>query len=135
MILEKCLANRSEVVAAYLFGSAAKGGSGARDLDILILLRPDVDASRIYFELAASLSDTLGIQEDKIDLLFFNMDEADPMVLYEAVSTGILLKNIDPDMLGDSIDALSRYFLENDVIIERAAQLRNERLEDFCADR
>ncbi|MDZ7696912.1 MAG: nucleotidyltransferase domain-containing protein [Deltaproteobacteria bacterium] len=135
MILEKCLANRSEVVAAYLFGSAAKGGSGARDLDILVLLRPDVDASRIYFELAASLSDTLGIQEDKIDLLFFNMDEADPMVLYEAVSTGILLKNIDPDMLGDSIDALSRYFLENDVIIERAAQLRNERLEDFCADR
>jgi predicted nucleotidyltransferase len=132
--LKKCLSDRTEVVAAYLFGSSAEGEL-ARDLDILVLLSPDVDASRIYFELAASLSDTLGIQEDKIDLLFFNMDEADPMVLYEAVSTGILLKNRDPDMLGDSIDALSRYFLENDVIIERAAQLRNERLEDFCADR
>jgi predicted nucleotidyltransferase len=133
-ILKACLANRSEVVAAYLFGSAAEGEL-ARDLDILVLLRPDVDADAVYFDLAASVSDALGIPEEKVDLLFFNMDEADPMVLNEALSTGILLKNSDPDMLGDSIEALSRYFLENDVIIERAAQLRNDRLEDFCAHR
>lgn len=133
-ILQRRLLDRTEVVAAYLFGSAAEGEI-ARDLDILVLLRPDVDANAVYFDLAASVSDALGIPEDKVDLLFFDMDEADPMVLYQAVSNGILLKNRDPDMLGDSIDALSRYFLENDVIIERAAQLRNERLEDFCADR
>lgn len=122
------------MVAAYLFGSAAEGEL-ARDLDILVLLRPDVDADAVYFDLAASVSDALGIPEEKVDLLFFNMDEADPMVLNEALSTGILLKNSDPDMLGDSIEALSRYFLENDVIIERAAQLRNDRLEDFCEHR
>lgn len=133
-ILQRRLSDRTEVVAAYLFGSATKGEL-ARDLDILVLLRPDVDADAFYFDLAASVSGALGIPEDKVDLLFFNMDEADPMVLYEALSTGILLKNSDPDILGDSIDALSRYFLENDVIIERAAQLRNDRLEDFLANR
>ncbi|MDZ7700093.1 MAG: nucleotidyltransferase domain-containing protein [Deltaproteobacteria bacterium] len=132
--LKKFFANRSEVVAAYLFGSVAKG-EPARDLDILLLLRPEVDADTVYFDLAASLSDTLGIPEDKVDLLFFDMDEADPMVVYEALSTGILLKNSNPDMLSDNIDALSQYFLENDVMIERARQLRNDRLEEFCANR
>ena len=133
-ILKKSLAQRSEVAAAYLFGSAAKGDPAARDLDILILLRPGVDADNAWFELAGFLSDTAGIPEDQVDLLFFDMNEADPMVLYEALSTGVLLKNNNPDLLGDRIDALSRYFLQNDVMIERAKRLRQERLEDFCGN-
>ncbi len=133
-ILEKCLASRAEVVAAYLFGSVAKGSSITRDLDILVLIHPDMDPNTVYFDLAICLRDALGIPEEKIDLLFFDMSEAEPMILYEAISTGVLLKNSDPDMLGDCIDALSRYFLQNEAMIERARQLRNERLEDFCAD-
>jgi predicted nucleotidyltransferase len=43
-ILEKVLAGRPEVAAAYLFGSTAKGDPSAKDLDILILLGPDGDA-------------------------------------------------------------------------------------------
>ncbi len=77
------------------------------------------------------LSDAVGISEDQIDLLFFDTNEADPTVLYEALSTGVLLKNSDPDMLGDRIDALSRYFLQNEAMIERAKRLKKERLEDF----
>ena len=133
-ILKKSLAQRPEVAAAYLFGSAAKGDPAARDLDILILLRPGVDADDAWFELAGFLSDTVGIPEDQVDLLFFDMNEADPMVLHDALSTGVLLKNNNPDLLGDRIDALSRYFLQNDVMIERAKRLRQERLENFCGN-
>lgn len=133
-ILKNSLAQRPEVAAAYLFGSAAKGDPAARDLDILILLRPGVDADNAWFELVGFLSDTAGIPEDQVDLLFFDMNEADPMVLHDALSTGVLLKNNNPDLLGDRIDALSRYFLQNDVMIERAKRLRQERLEDFCGN-
>ena len=133
MALKKCLNEKPEVVAAYLFGSAAKGDSAVNDVDILVLLRPDVDRHNAYFDLNYSLSKALGISEDSIDLLFLNLDEAEPAVLYNAINRGILLKNIDTDILGDRIDALSRHFLENEPMILRAKRLRRDRLEAFCA--
>ena len=132
-VLKTCLAKTSEVLAAYLFGSAAKNESIVNDLDIL-LLHPDILSQDVYFDLTYKLSKALGISEDRIDLLFFDIDEADPMVLYDAVNQGVLLKNSDPNMLADSIDALSRYFLENEPMIERARRLRRDRVEDFCAN-
>ena len=41
----------SEVSAAYLFGSAAKGEGVVNDLDILVLLNRNVDKHEAYFNL------------------------------------------------------------------------------------
>jgi len=135
MALKRCLHEKPEVVAAYLFGSATEGESVINDLDILVLLRPDVDEYRAYFDLGGSLAKTLGISEDRVDLLFLNLDEANPVILYNAINRGVLLKNSDSNILGDRIDALSRYFLENEPMIMQAKHLRQDRMEAFCADR
>ena len=69
------------------------------------------------------------------DLLFFDLEEVDPMVLSRALNEGILLKNEDPDLLSDRIDALSGFFLENEAMIRRAKELRRERLERLSGTR
>jgi len=45
-----------------------------------------------------------------------------------------LLKNESPELLGESIEKLSLYLIQNEFIITRAKQLRHEQLEVFCAD-
>lgn len=132
--LEKIIREIPEVVAAYLFGSAAREESVVNDMDLLVLLRPHVNAYEAHFELRRRLAEALSIFEDQVDVLIFDLEQADPAVLFRAISEGILLKNEDPDLLGDKIDALSRYFLENEPMIRRAKRLRKERLEAFCAD-
>jgi predicted nucleotidyltransferase len=131
--LKRCLNTKPEVIAAYLFGSAAKGESAVNDVDILVLLRPDIDMYKAFYELNYSISEALSISEDRIDLLFLNLDEAKPVVLYNAINQGILLKNIDADMLSDRIEAVSRHLLENEPMILQAKRLRQDRLEAFCA--
>jgi len=135
MALNRCLDEKPEVVAAYLFGSAAEGESVINDVDILVLLRPGVDEYKAYFDLGSSLAKALGISEDRVDLLFLNLDEADPIILYNAINRGVLLKNSDSNILGDRIDALSTYFLENEPMIMQAKHLRQDRMEAFSADR
>ena len=130
-----CLDEKPEVVAAYLFGSAVKGEPVVNDLDILVVLHPDVDRDAVYFELSHSPFKALGIPEDRIDLLLFNLNAAEPIILYNAVNQGLLLKNISPETMGNGINAHSRHFMENEPMIARARHLRNDRLEDFCADR
>ena len=49
--LKECLDAKPEVVAAYVFGSAAKGEAVVNDVDILILLRQNVDRYDVYFDL------------------------------------------------------------------------------------
>jgi len=131
--LKGCLESLREVLAAYLFGSAARGEPVRKDLDILVLLRPGTDRFQAYVDLTQSLSKALKTHEKHIDLVFFDLDEVDPIVLSRAVNEGILLKNEDPDLLSDRIDALSGYFLENEAMIRRAKELRRERLERVSA--
>jgi hypothetical protein len=45
-----------------------------------------------------------------------------------------LLKNESPELLGESIEKLSFYLMQNEFIIARAKQLRHEQLEVFCAE-
>ena len=134
MALKMCLDKKPEVLAAYLFGSAAEGESVVNDVDILVLLRPDVDKYEAYFDISSSLAKILGISEGRIDLLFFDLEEADPVILYNAINRGVLLKNSDSNILSDRIDALSGYFLENEPMIMQAKHLRQDRMEAFCAD-
>jgi predicted nucleotidyltransferase len=130
--LKAMLKQQSEVSAAYLFGSAAKGESVVNDLDIMVLLHRHVDKHQVYFNLTHKLSQVTNISEDLIDLLFFDLEEANLTVLTRAVNKGILLKNDDPEYLSNAIDNFSRYLLDNEAMIIRAKRLRQERLEVFC---
>lgn len=131
--LRGVLRDSKEVAAAYLFGSAARGGAVVNDLDLLLLLYPGFDAHMAYFNLLYRISSAMGLPEDQIDLLFFDVEEADPLILYEAVNEGILIKNESPGMLCERIEELSLFFLANEFLLKQASQLRRERLEEFCA--
>ena len=124
--IERC----SEVSAAYLFGSAV-GGGVVNDLDILVLLHQSVDKDEAYINLTHNLSISLKIPESCVDLLFFDLEEADFSILMRAINRGILLINHDPEYLSNMIDRVSRYLLENEAMIIRARRLRQERTEVF----
>lgn len=132
--LKNTLAQLPEVAAAWLFGSVTETPEIANDLDLLVLLQPSVNFLQINLMLIEKISEDLELKPDLIDLLEFNLDFADPEVLYRAVSTGILLKNESPELLSDKIEALSRYFLENEFLLQEQKRLQNEMREAFCAD-
>ena len=127
--LEKC----KEVLAAYLFGSAASGEVVVNDLDILVLLHPNMDKNKAYINITYHLSESLKITEAYLDLLFFDPEEAGLTVLTRAINKGILLKNDNPEYLSDTVDKFSRFLLENDAMIVRGKRLRQERLEIVSA--
>ena len=129
--LKTILARCPEVSAAYLFGSAASGEVVVNDLDILVLLHQDIDKDEAYINLTYNLSKSLKIPEACVDLLFFDLEEADLSTLTRAVNRGILLINHDPEYLSNMIDNISRYLLENETMIIRARRLRQERMEVF----
>jgi len=126
-ILERC----PEVSAAYLFGSAASDQVVANDLDILVLLHQGIDKDEAYINLTYNLSNSLKIPEARIDVVFFDIEEADPSILTRAVNRGILIVNHDPEYLSTMIDSVSRYLLENETMMIRARRLRQERTEVF----
>ena len=106
--VERC----PEVSAAYLFGSAASGDKVVNDLDILVLLHQDMDKDEAYINLTYNLSKSLKIPEACVDLLFFDLEEADLSILTRAVNRGILLINHDPEYLGNMIDNISTILIK-----------------------
>lgn len=119
---------RDEVLAAYLFGSAAEGGTVVNDVDVLVVLG-EGDANEILLLLSSlevSLAGHLELSSDRIDLVPFDLRLVKPEVLYEALKTGILLKCSDEEALTDAIENLSRYFLENEGILHRQEILQRE---------
>lgn len=132
MKLRKDLEQNNDVLAAYLFGSITAEVPVINDVDILVLLREDVDRFEAYTHLVRSLADASGLPEGKIDLLFLDLDEANPHVLIKAVNSGVLIKNSNPGLLSERIENISMYFLENEPVLQRAEILRRESLEAFC---
>jgi predicted nucleotidyltransferase len=130
--LRQALEQNDDVQAAYLFGSAAAEVPVKNDLDILVLLRGDADRFEAYMQLKRRLSEASGLPEDKIDLLFFDLREANPRVLIKAVNSGVLIKNSNPALLSGRIEEISMYFLENEPVLQRAEILKQESLEAFC---
>lgn len=127
----KAFLKKRNDVSAFLFGSAAIDEDVVNDLDILVLLSRNVDKNETYIDLIHELSDRLNISEEHIDLLFFDIKEADLSILSKAVNKGILLKNDDPNYLSEAIDNVSRFLLENEAMMIRGKKLRQERLEVF----
>ncbi len=123
-----------EIAAAYLFGSAAEGGPVVNDLDLLVLTYPGINQDQAYFNILCRLVQELLIPEEKIDLIFFDLDAVDPHILHSAVTNGIIVKDQDPELLSEWIEQLSLFFLINESYIQRAKALQDEQLEEFRAD-
>lgn len=132
--LGQALMDSPEVAAAYIFGSAVAGEPVVNDLDILVLPYPGVDRNTTYFELYDRIAKSQNAYGNQIDILFFDLDEADPEVLYDAVNKGTLIKNACPDLLAEKIETLTRYFVVNEFILKQAKLFDQERLEAFCED-
>jgi len=130
--IKNYLAENSDIVAAYLFGSAVSGERVVNDLDILVLLDQKANRLNIQLELVSNLSRLTGLKSDKIDVVIFDQEEVDPAILQKAINHGMLLKNIDQRVLSDRIGDLSQYYLKNEPMILRAKRLEKERLEAFC---
>lgn len=133
-ILTSAVAAIPEIAACYLFGSAANNEPVVNDIDLLILVFPDADAEKVLWTAAEKISDVLNLPADMMDILLFDLTMANPRVLYAAVTNGILIKNASPELLGDRIESLSVYFLENEPVIQRAAQLNREMIEEVCGN-
>ena len=121
---------RDEVLAAYLFGSAAEGGPVVNDIDVLVVLE-EGETNEILLLLSSleiGLAEHLELSSDRIDLVPFDLRLVKPGVLYEALKTGILLKCSNEEALTNAIENLSRYFLENEGILRRQEILEREML-------
>jgi len=128
------LAAVPEIAAGYLFGSTARQEAVVNDLDLLIIVGPGSDAERAIWELTRQISESLGVDADRVDILLFDLRQADPKLLYRAVTEGILFKNELPDLLTDKIEALSRYLVEHEYLINEAKRLWIELIEEFSAN-
>lgn len=131
-ILTTTVAAIPEIAACYLFGSAAQNESVVNDIDLLILVYPEADAEKVLWTATEKISDALSLPADMLDILLFDLTMANPKILYAAVTNGILIKNASPDLLGDRIESISLYFLENEPVIQRAKRLNREMIKEIC---
>lgn len=131
-LIKQSIKKTPDVVAAYLFGSAAGADQAVNDLDILVFLNKEGKRLETQFVLMESLSKITGFKPDRIDIVIFDLDEVEPVILKKAINQGVLLINNDPDFLSDRIEELSAYFLKNEPMIYRAELLKKERTEAFC---
>ena len=134
-LIKKCTTETPEVVAAYLFGSAASAERTVNDLDILVFLNKGANRLEIQLALMNRLSNVTRFKPDRIDIVVFDLEEVEPSILQKAVNQGILLKNNNPDFLSTRIEELSNYFLKNEPMIFRAELLKKERMDAFCESR
>ena len=134
-LIKKCITESPDVVAAYLFGSAASAEQAVNDLDILVFLNEGAKRLETQFVLMNRLSNVTGFNSDRIDIVVFDLDEVEPVILQKAINQGILIIDNDPDFLSDRIEELSGYFLKNEPMIYRAELLKKERMEVFCETR
>lgn len=94
-VLTSCLKKDRRVVAAYLFGSFAKGkASSESDIDIAILLEPKIPRAK-YSDIALELTCRLMkcIRHDLIDILVLN--SAGPIARHQVFAKGRLLFSRD----------------------------------------
>lgn len=108
--ISAALAREGDVVAAYLFGSQARGQAGPlSDIDVAVLLDPDLGkqaAVERQLDLMVALDD-LHPREVQVTLL----NHASPMLVYQVVRDGILLyERSRPRRIDFEVRATQRYF-------------------------
>ena len=134
-LIKKCITEIPDIVAAHLFGSAASAEQTVNDLDILVFLNQGANRLETQCVLINSLSKVTGFKPDRIDIVVFDLNEVEPVILQKAINKGILLINNDPEFLTCRIEELSGYFMKNEPMIHRAELLKKERMEAFCETR
>lgn len=127
-LLQAFFRDHKEVIAAYLFGSAANDEAVVNDVDVLVLLRERnlMEILGILGILEMDLAVCLGLRTEQIDLIPFDLNLVSPWVLCDAVNTGLLIKCDDEVFLTDAMENLSQYFLANEEVLARSEALRRE---------
>ena len=99
--LVEYLAGRSEVLAAYLYGSHAEGRANAlSDMDIGVLIRDGLAEERLW-RLEDALAADLGrvLHTDQVDLVVLNL--APLRIRYEVITRGKVLYSADDGARAD----------------------------------
>lgn len=128
-ILEKIshiLSTHNEIVAAYVFGSYAKGHERAdSDIDIGLLLAHDEDGGGLYPErIAGELKDTLKIKHD-IDVRILNRGT---LLFLHQVLNGKLIFCRDERRRIEFETSTIRKYLDFKPFLEEYNRMRMERL-------
>jgi predicted nucleotidyltransferase len=121
-----CLGKYS-IVVAYLFGSEAKGTSGAlSDIDIAVFLDKKTDKSE-RFDLRLRLSNELSsIMNKQVDIIILN--DSALHLSYEVIKHGSAIFCMDNSMKADfETDVLSRY-LDRRYYDKRHAEITLEKI-------
>jgi predicted nucleotidyltransferase len=109
--LVEYLAGRSEVLAAYLYGSHAEGRANAlSDMDIGVLIRDGLAEERLW-RLEDALAADLGrvLHTDQVDLVVLNL--APLRIRYEVITRGKVLYSADDGARADfESHSLRRYW-------------------------
>ena len=85
----KAIANVEDVDLAVLFGATAKKGSSLHDVDIAVWLTGGADRLRTLANVVLSVSNALGVLEDRIDVV--DLDRAGIDLKKEIVESGLVL--------------------------------------------
>lgn len=88
--------DEADVVAAYLFGSQARGEVGPlSDVDVAVWLGPEVrDDRRFDRRLALSAAASRALATDEVDLVVLN--DAPPLLRHRVIRDGKLILDRDP---------------------------------------
>lgn len=124
--LTECLC-KYPVIIAYLFGSEAKGTSGAlSDMDIAVLVDRNIDKSE-RFDLRLRLSNELSSSMNKrVDFVVLN--DSPVQLSYEVIKHGKLIFCKDKSMKVDlEVEILSKY-LDRRYFDKRHAELVMEKI-------
>lgn len=122
--LEQALADRTNVIAAWVFGSGKEGQVGPQsDLDIGVFFaqQPSLDD---LAHLRATLQQAL--QFDDIDLVTLN--NASPITRFEAVS-GRLVHCQNPEEMAGFVSLTAREYEDSMALLHRGLAWRREKRE------
>lgn len=106
----KCLKDRAEIQAAYIFGSVAGGRPHSdSDIDIAVLVSDKVmrhDAFQYRLDLAGDLMNARG--RDDVDLILLN--QAPPLLAHRVLSKGkLVLERSASARVAFQVRAVNRY--------------------------
>jgi len=129
----RALLERSGVVLAYLFGSAARGRDREdSDLDIAALFGGRVPASQRSELRLKLLTELVGlIHVNDIDLVVLN--DAPPLLAYKVASTGRTILGDRPEQVRFAIQAIKR-FIDTRPLRERLAARLDRRIRDAARE-
>ena len=125
-VLREALAEQADVVAAYLYGSQARGTTGPlSDVDVAVLLGDDTDRSRRWLELASVLTNAVG---DDLDLVVLN--DAPAPLAYRVLRDGIVVLSRDERARIHHWTSTVREYLDTALLREAARRGLRHRIEE-----